>query len=190
MTRIKDDNSASSYLIRPVRPGDMGTIISRHGSIYVRDFDWSPKFEADCARLCADIIDNIDPNLECCWIAESTANGNFFGSVALLKDRSGTDAAQLRLFLVDPAARGKGLGARLIDECVRFARDKGYAKLILWTFDCLEGARRLYRRAGFELVQSHPEKETFGRIMAQETWLLGLSSPETSSSDLPPSSDA
>lgn len=128
--------------------------------------------------MCADFIDNFDPSQERCWIAESTTDGKFFGSVALVKGRSETNTAQLRLFLVDPAARGKGLGARLIDECVAFAQEQGYDKLILWTFSCLEGARRLYKRAGFELVQSCPEKEVFGRLMIPETWLLQLAKPQ------------
>lgn len=124
--------------------------------------------------MCADVIDNFDPSLERCWIAESDTDGLFLGSVALVKERTEANTAQLRLFLVDPAARGKGLGARLINECVSFAQAKGYGKLILWTFSCLEGARRLYKRAGFELAHSHPEKEVFGRKMVHEIWLLQL----------------
>jgi ribosomal protein S18 acetylase RimI-like enzyme len=121
------------------------------------------------------MIDFFDPSLECCWVAESVADSSFLGCVAVLKDRRDQTAAQLRLLLVEEGARGMGLGSQLIKECVDFARAKGYQKVVLFTMSILVGARRLYERAGFELVQSDPEKDIWGNKLVNEVWELRLS---------------
>ncbi|KAJ8131399.1 hypothetical protein O1611_g2231 [Lasiodiplodia mahajangana] len=166
------------WRIRTHGPGDMGKIVSQHGSLYAREFGWTASFEASTARIVADFLDNHDPRLECVFVAESADTGKFLGSIACLKHREEADTALLRLFAVDPSARGMGLGARLIDDCVSFARDRGYAKIVLWTFSVLEGARRLYKRLGFQLVVVGEEKEYWGTRLVSECWELALSSAE------------
>lgn len=126
----------------------------------------------------ADFLDNFDPCLEHVFIAESFETRQLLGSVTILKHREEANTALLRLFFVDPAARGAGLGARLISESISFARGRGYAKMILWTFSVLEGARRLYKRAGFQLVLTAEEKEYWGTRQVPECWELKLSHAE------------
>lgn len=123
----------------------------------------------------ADFLDNFDPGLERVFIAESVGTRGLLGSVTIMKDREAANTAVLRLFFVDPAARGAGLGARLIGEGISFARERGYAKMVLWTFSVLEGARRLYKRAGFQLVLTAEEKEYWGTRQVPECWELKLS---------------
>ncbi|KAI1117710.1 acyl-CoA N-acyltransferase [Nemania sp. NC0429] len=170
-----NNGSGLTYEIRTHRPGDMGMIVSLHGSLYAQQLGWGGSFEASAARSVADFLDNFDPGLERAFIAESTETRKLLGSIAVLKHREEANTAHLRLFLVDPAARGAGLGARLIDESISFARERGYARIILWTFSVLEGARRLYNRAGFQLVLTAEEKEYWGTRQVSECWELKLS---------------
>jgi DNA-binding MarR family transcriptional regulator/GNAT superfamily N-acetyltransferase len=162
------------YLLRPHRPGDMGWVVQRHGELYAREWGYSAEFEALVARICADFLDHFDPSGERCWIAER--NGTLIGSVFVV--RKSKTVARLRLLIVDPDARGLGLGGRLVDECVRFARDAGYTTLTLWTHRQLEAARRIYRRAGFRCVAARPTR-SFGRQLVDETWQLTLAAPRS-----------
>jgi DNA-binding MarR family transcriptional regulator/GNAT superfamily N-acetyltransferase len=175
--RLLDDEPAAStplpYLLRPHRPGDMGWVIARHGAVYARDYHWDMRFEALVARIAADFIDRFDPRREACWIAER--DGENVGCVFLVQARDETTheplpgIAQLRMLLVEPAARGLGLGPRLVAECERFARLAGYARITLWTNSLLTAARNIYRRAGYVLDASEPH-HSFGHDLVGETW--------------------
>jgi DNA-binding MarR family transcriptional regulator/N-acetylglutamate synthase-like GNAT family acetyltransferase len=159
----------AAYVVRPHRPGDMGAVIRLHGTIYTREYGWDQTFEALVARIAARFIERYDPARERCWIAE--LDGEVVGSVFLVK-KSRT-VGQLRLMIVDPRARGLGIGARLVDECVRFAREAGYRKVTLWTNSVLLAARHLYAQAGFRLV--HEERHrSFGKDLIGETWERAL----------------
>ncbi|KAI0445190.1 acyl-CoA N-acyltransferase [Xylaria telfairii] len=171
----RDECSSPKYSIRTHRPGDMGLIISQHGSQYAQEYGWGTSFESTTARIAADFLDNYDPSLERVFIAELVETSEFLGSIALFKHREEANTAHLRLLLVSPAARGMGLGATLINECILFARERGYAKVTLWTFSALEGARRLYKRAGFQLVSAAEEKDYWGTRQVAERWELKLS---------------
>ena len=157
-------------LWRPHQPGDMGWVVSRHGALYTQEYGWNLAFEALVAEIVAAFIKNFDASRERCWIAE--IDGEPVGSVFVVKhsDR----IAKLRLLLVEPHARGLGIGARLVDECVRFARRAGYRKLTLWTNSILVAARRIYQASGFKLVASEPH-HSFGHDLVGETWDLDLS---------------
>jgi len=157
------------YLLRPHRPGDMGWVVHRHGAIYAQEYGFDARFEALVARIAAKFIERYDPKRERCWIAEK--DGEIVGSVFLVKHSK--TVAQLRLMLVEPKARGLGIGARLVDECVGFARDNGYRKVTLWTNSILVAARHIYKKAGFRLV--HKERHhSFGHALVGETWDLTL----------------
>ncbi|MGE5550626.1 MAG: GNAT family N-acetyltransferase [Bacteroidota bacterium] len=153
------------YLLRPPRPGDLGWIVQRHGALYAREYGWDEKFEALVAGIVAEYVQNHDPKRERCWIAER--DGENVGSVMLVKKTE--TMAKLRLLLVEPQARGLGIGARLVDECVRFARQAGYTGITLWTNSILLAARRIYEKAGFRLVKSEPSRE-YGQDLVWETW--------------------
>ncbi len=157
------------YLLRTHQPGDMGWVIHRHGVLYAEEYGWDERFEALVAQIAAEFIQKFDAKRERCWIAER--EGAIVGSVLLVKksDR----VAKLRLLLVEPSARGLGIGARLVDECVRFARQAGYRKITLWTQSILDAARRIYRKAGFRAVKRERHR-SFGRQLTGETWELTL----------------
>ena len=157
------------YLLRPHKPGDMGWVVHRHAALYTQEYGWDERFEALVAGIVKTFIERYDPKRERCWIAEK--DGEIVGSVFLITHSK--TVAQIRLMLVEPKARGLGIGARLVDECILFAREKGYRKITLWTNSILLAARHIYRKAGFRLV--HKERHhSFGHALVGETWDLTL----------------
>ena len=169
MRALDDAPSNPAVALRGLRPGDLGWIAQRHGEIYAREYGWASSFEAFVARIAADYLDKHQPGRENAWIAE--VHGQRAGCVLCV--RADDDTAQLRVLLVEAWARGHGLGARLVDECVRFARDSGYRKLVLWTNDILVAARRIYLAAGFELVREESH-HSFGKDLVGQYWELRL----------------
>jgi DNA-binding MarR family transcriptional regulator/GNAT superfamily N-acetyltransferase len=157
------------YLLRPHQPGDMGWVVYRHGALYAQEYGWDETFEALVAEIVAKFIQHFDPKWEHCWLAE--INGEVVGSVFLVKQSN--EVAKLRLLYVEPKARGLGIGARLVDECIRFARRTGYQKMTLWTNSILTAARAIYIKAGFQLVHSEAH-HSFGHDLVGETWELTL----------------
>jgi DNA-binding MarR family transcriptional regulator/GNAT superfamily N-acetyltransferase len=161
--------AAPPYLLRPHRPGDMGWVASRHGALYAQEYNWDLDFEALVAEIVAAFIRNFDARREHCWIAE--VDGAPVGSVFLVKQSE--DVGKLRLLLVEPTARGLGIGARLVGECIRVARLSGYRTLTLWTNDVLVAARRIYEKASFRLVKEE-KHHSFGHDLVGQNWELGL----------------
>jgi DNA-binding MarR family transcriptional regulator/N-acetylglutamate synthase-like GNAT family acetyltransferase len=164
-----EESQKRSYTLRPPRHGDFGWIVSSHGELYAREYGWTDKFEGLCAQIVADFINNFDEKRERCWIAEM--NGETVGCIILAKDSA--QVARIRLLLIDPKARGIGLGHRLVDECVRFARQAGYKRVTLWTHEVLTAARRVYQKAGFKLTASE-KKRSWGKDVVAEYWDLDL----------------
>jgi DNA-binding MarR family transcriptional regulator/N-acetylglutamate synthase-like GNAT family acetyltransferase len=159
----------AAYQLRAHRPGDMGWVVQRHGELYWQEYSWDERFEALVAEITARFIQDFDPKRERCWIAER--DGERLGCVFLVK--SGKDEAKLRLLLVEPKARGLGLGRRLVEECVGFARKAGYKKMVLWTNSVLDAARHIYRQQGFRRVKAE-KHHSFGKDLTGEYWELKL----------------
>jgi DNA-binding MarR family transcriptional regulator/GNAT superfamily N-acetyltransferase len=162
---LGDGARPRGFVVRAPRPGDLGWIVHRHGALYAQEYGWDERFEALVARIVADYAEDHDARREAAWIAE---HGGAPAGCVLCVARSAT-VAQLRLLLVEPQARGLGIGAKLIDECLSFARHAGYAEIRLWTNDVLHAARRLYERAGFALVRSQPH-HSFGHDLVEQDW--------------------
>jgi len=166
---VDSTTSKVPYIIRPHQLGDLGWIVHRHGVLYAQEYGYDEGFEALAAEIVAKFVQHFDPAKERCWIAER--EGAIVGSVLLIKKT--TSIAQLRLLLVEPEARGLGIGARLVAECVRFAKQAGYREITLWTQSDLDAARHIYRKAGFRRVARHRHR-SFGKDLVAETWDLKL----------------
>jgi DNA-binding MarR family transcriptional regulator/GNAT superfamily N-acetyltransferase len=167
--RPRSGASRSSFTLRRHRPGDMGWVVHRHGVLYFQEYGWDETFEGLVAKIVAAFLEKHDPNRERCWIAER--DGEIIGSVFLVR-RSAT-VGQLRLLFVEPGARGLGLGHRLVDECIEFARRAGYRRMMLWTHSNLTAARQIYVGKGFRLVKEE-SYHSFGHDLVSEYWELKL----------------
>ncbi|SRR5579883_691693 len=162
-------SNSHELTLRDHKIGDIGWIIYRHAKIYEEEYGWNEQFEALVAEVAAKFLKRNDPVRERCWIAE--IDGEFAGCIFLVDN--GNNVAKLRLLLVEPAARGKGVGRRLIEECLEFAQRAEYRKIILWTNDVLLAARHLYETFGFRLVEEEPNT-LFGPMTMAQTWELSL----------------
>jgi len=160
---------APAFILRPHRAGDMGWVTQRHGALYAEEYGLDERFEALVAEITAKFLREFDPAREHCWIAEQ--DGAPVGSVFLVKESDAT--ARLRLLLVEPKARGLGVGRRLVDECIRFARRVGYREMTLWTHSILVAARRIYAATGFQMIETE-DHDDFGPMLTGETWTLRL----------------
>ena len=159
------------FILRPHRVGDMGMIVSQQALLYAGEYGWDERFEALVAKIAAQFLEEFDPSRERCWIAERA--GEVVGSVFLVKSHEDEHVAKLRMLYVDPKARGLGMGGRLVEECVRFARECRYERITLWTQSVLLGARRIYERNGFQLTKQWKHRD-FGFELTGETWDLDL----------------
>jgi DNA-binding MarR family transcriptional regulator/GNAT superfamily N-acetyltransferase len=164
-----EPGAKASYLLRPHQPGDMGWVVHRQGVLYAREYGYDERFEALAAEIVAQFIQHYDARQERCWIAER--DGEVAGSVFLVAKSRTT--AKLRLLYVEPAARGLGIGSRLVSECVRFARQAGYKRIVLWTQSELDAARHIYKQAGFRVVRKK-RHHSFSKDLVAETWELCL----------------
>ncbi|KAF7555464.1 hypothetical protein G7Z17_g2124 [Cylindrodendrum hubeiense] len=168
---VQSKNADPTALIfRTHRPGDMGFITYRHGVIYAQDHGLPANFERDVSRISADFLDTYDPIMERCWIAER--DDKFIGSVALVKHKELENTALIRLLIVEREARGLGLGTKLVQQCIDFAREAGYKRIRLWTLTQLVSARRLYKNAGFQIIRTEPQESWGG--MPKEEWELNF----------------
>ena len=161
---------ATQYILRQHRPGDMGWVVQRHGALYWQQYHYDERFEALVAEICAEFIQHLDAAREHCWIAEK--DGINVGSVFLV--RKSDTVAKLRLLLVEPSARGLGIGRHLVDECIRFAREAGYKKIMLWTQSELIAARKIYQGAGFKRIAEEKHESWSRKNLVAETWELKL----------------
>ncbi len=166
---LEDARREDAFVLRPPTPGDLKWVVHRHGVLYGEEYGWDETFEALVARIVDDFADRRDPERERAWIAEM--DGEPVGCVFCVQKEEAV--AQLRLLLVEPAARGRGIGTRLVQECVAFARQVGYERIMLWTNDVLEDARRIYERTGFELVEEERHR-SFGHDLVGQNWWLSL----------------
>jgi DNA-binding MarR family transcriptional regulator/GNAT superfamily N-acetyltransferase len=179
MQRLLGDAPAGAVELRGLLPGDLGWVVSRHGALYAQEYGWDMRFEGLVARICADYIDQLDPSREAAWVAQ--ADGSALGCVFLVQARDEatklpeSGVAQLRLLLVEPAARGRGVGKRLTAQCETFAREKGYTRMRLWTNSLLLAARAIYSAAGYRLMAIEPH-HSFGHALVGEVWEKELSS--------------
>lgn len=166
----RERQTSTSYVLRPPQPGDMGWVVHRHGALYGQEYGYDDRFEALVAEIVAEFVRKFDAKHERCWIAEK--EGEVVGSVFLV--RKSKTVSKLRLLLVEPSARGLGIGRRLVEECVRFARQVGYKKMMLWTQSELGAARHLYEEAGFKLVGRERHKSWGREDLVAETWAMEL----------------
>lgn len=158
-------------VLRAPAAGDIGWAIERHGTLYADEFGWNHEFEALVAQILGTFLEKQDPQRERAWIAE--VDGERTGCVFMVQNAADGQTAQLRCLLVDPRARGLGLGTRLVDACLQFAREAGYLRMILWTNDVLVSARHIYEAAGFELVEE-VRHHSFGHDLVGQTWARDL----------------
>ena len=166
---LDGEKQAGGIVLREHRPGDMGWVTERHAVLYYEQDGWGAGFEALVAGIVKDFLENFDARRERCWIAER--NGERVGCVFVVNDEG---EARLRLLLVEPAARGTGLGTRLVEECIAFSREKGYKKLVLWTHAQLAAARAIYAKTGFKKLRKTETHDTFGPKAVSEFWELKL----------------
>jgi DNA-binding MarR family transcriptional regulator/GNAT superfamily N-acetyltransferase len=166
---LDNASPAGEIILRQPKPGDFGWIVSRHAELYAQEYGWTEPFEGLCAQIVADFANKNDPACERCWIAE--LNGENVGTVMLVKDSE--EVARIRLLLVDPKGRGLGLGTKLVNECVKFARATGYKKITLWTHSILTAARHVYEQAGFTLTSSE-KKHSWSKDVVAEYWDMTL----------------
>jgi DNA-binding MarR family transcriptional regulator/GNAT superfamily N-acetyltransferase len=166
---VSQKPALQTVVLRDPQPGDMGWVTEQHGKLYAQEYGWNWEFEALVAGICADFVKRFQPQWERCWMAEK--DGARVGSVFVVKVDDET--AKLRMLILTPEARGLGLGARLTDEAINFARVKGYKKMVLWTNSCLLAARAIYEKRGFKLMNSEAYSG-FGQELVSETWELVL----------------
>ena len=168
--KLEHAAEGASYVLRPHQPGDMGWVVHRHGALYWKEYGYDERFEALVAKIVGEFVEHFDRRRERCWIAEK--DGEIVGSVFVVAKSK--IVAKLRLLLVEPSARGLGIGGRLVDECVRFARQAGYRKMMLWTQSELGAARHLYQEAGFKLVSRQRHRNWGRKDLVSETWAMKL----------------
>jgi len=160
------DSQARSFILRNPDPGDLGWVVHRHGALYSQEYGYDERFEALVAKIVGEFVEHYDARRERCWIAER--GGEIVGSVFLV--RKSAAVAKLRLLLVEPSARGLGIGKRLVNECVEFARQAGYKRIVLWTQSELKAARGIYQGAGFHLADKHHHHSWSRRNLISEVW--------------------